>query len=121
MPAIFISYRRDDTQGEAGRLYDHLVQAFGQDSVFMDVTGIELGCDFRQAIHDQISSCDILLALIGKDWSSSVGCPGTSRLDDPKDFVRIETSAALKRGIPVVPVLLKGAKLPCEDQLPYEL
>jgi len=121
MPAIFISYRRDDTQGEAGRLYDHLVQAFGQDSVFMDVTGIELGCDFRQAIHDQISTCDILLALIGKDWSSSVGRPGTSRLDDPKDFVRIETSAALKRGIPVVPVLLKGAKLPCEGQLPYEL
>jgi len=121
MPAIFISYRRDDTQGEAGRLYDYLVQVFGKNSVFMDVTGIELGCDFRQAIHNQISTCDILLALIGQEWRSSAGNPGTSRLEDPKDFVRIETSAALKRGIPVIPVLLKGAKLPDEEQLPSDL
>ena len=111
---IFISYRRNDTQGEAGRLHDHLVQVFGKDSVFMDVTGIELGCDFRQAIDAQISSCDIVLVLIGKEWHSS-------RLDDPKDFVRIETRTALMRGIPVIPVLLKGAKMPSEDELPSEL
>jgi len=114
MPHIFISYRRNDTQGEAGRLYDHLVQVFGNDSVFMDVTGIELGCDFRQAIDVQISSCDIVLVLIGKEWRSS-------RLDDPKDFVRIETSAALMRGIPVIPVLFKGARMPSEEELPSEL
>jgi hypothetical protein len=114
MPHIFISYRRDDTQGEAGRLYDHLVQVFGNDSVFMDVTGIELGCDFRQAIDVQISSCDIVLVLIGKEWRSS-------RLDDPKDFVRIETGTALMRGIPVIPVLFKGARMPSEEELPSEL
>ena len=90
-------------QGEAGRLYDHLVQVFGKDSVFMDVTGIELGCDFRQAIDAQISSCDIVLVLIGKEWRSS-------RLDNPKDFVRLETGTALMRGIPVIQYCLRGQK-----------
>ena len=53
--AIFISYRRDDTEGEAGRLYDDLVRTFGENSVFMDVAGINPGMDFRKAIDDNVA------------------------------------------------------------------
>ena len=63
--AIFISYRRTDSEGEAGRLFDDLVRAFGEDSVFMDVADISPGLDFRQAIDDNVASCGVLLAVIG--------------------------------------------------------
>ena len=62
--AIFISYRRDDTEGEAGRLFDDLVRTFGDDSVFMDVAGINPGIDFRKAIDDNVATCGVLLAMI---------------------------------------------------------
>ena len=68
--AIFISYRRDDTEGEAGRLFDDLVRSFGEDSVFMDVAGINPGMDFRKAIDDNVANCGVLLAIIGPAWCS---------------------------------------------------
>ena len=68
--AIFISYRRDDTEGEAGRLFDDLTRSFKENSVFMDVDGINPGMDFRKAIDDNVSSCGVLLAMIGPTWSS---------------------------------------------------
>ena len=68
MRAIFISYRREDAEGQAGRLFDDLATQFGEDSVFMDVAGIDPGRDFRRAIDEQVASCGVLLALIGKGW-----------------------------------------------------
>src|SRR3954469_24262711 len=68
MRAIFISYRREDTEGQAGRLFDDLVKLFGEESVFMDVAGIEPGRDFRRAIDEHVASCGVLLAVIGKNW-----------------------------------------------------
>ena len=68
MRAIFISYRREDAEGQAGRLFDDLVRHFGEDSVFMDVAGIEPGRDFRRVIDDHVASCGMLLAMIGKTW-----------------------------------------------------
>jgi hypothetical protein len=118
MRAIFISYRRDDAEGQAGRLFDDLVKYFGQSAVFMDVTGIEPGRDFRRVIDEQVASCGVLLALIGKDWLDAKDQSGARRLDDPTDFVRLETASALKRDIPVVPVLVQGAKMPRAEQLP---
>jgi len=118
MRAIFISYRRDDTEGHAGRLFDDLVKHFGPDSVFMDVAGIEPGVDFRPVIEQHVASCGVLLALIGKNWIDARDPSGRRRLDDPSDFVRLETAAALKRNITVVPVLVQGATLPKPDQLP---
>jgi hypothetical protein len=119
--AIFISYRRDDTEGEAGRLFDDLVRSFGEDSVFMDVAGINPGVDFRKAIDDNVSNCGVLLAMIGPAWCSIKNADGTRRLDDPNDFVRLEIASALARDVAVIPVLVHDAKMPRPADLPENL
>lgn len=121
MRPIFISYRRDDTEGQAGRLFQDLREVFGADNVFMDVATIEPGVDFRRAIEKNTESCGVLLALVGRQWLTVNDDKGRRRLDDPNDFVRLETAAALKRDIPVIPVLLQGARMPRQEDLPEEL
>lgn len=121
MRAIFISYRRDDTEGQAGRLSDDLSRHFGKDAVFMDVSAIKPGLDFRRVIDEHVSTCGVLLTLIGPGWLTTTNEAGARRLDDPLDFVRLETGVALKRDIPVVPVLVKGAKMPRAEDLPDDL
>jgi len=119
--AIFISYRRDDTEGETGRLYDDLVRAYGDDSVFMDVAGIDAGMDFRKAIDANVSGCGVLLAIIGPTWASITGDDGARRLDHADDYVRLEIATALARNVPVIPVLVHAAHMPPLDQLPDDL
>ena len=121
MRTVFISYRRDDTAGEARALYKDLVASLGEDSVFMDVDSIALGRDFREALHERLESCDIMLALIGDEWLDSNNVPGQRRLDDAGDFVRQEIAAALKRNIPVTPILLQGVQMPSAVELPKDL
>src|ERR1700694_1361122 len=121
MRAIFISYRRDDAAGEAGRLFDDLTAQFGPDKVFMDVAGIEPGHDFRKVIDQNVASCGVLLAMIGKGWVDAKDDAGRRRLDDPLDFVRLETASALKRDIVVIPVLVRGGRMPRAEQLPEDL
>jgi len=121
MRAVFVSYRRDDTEGQAGRLYDDLVRRFGVKAVFMDVVGIEPGSDFRTAIDQNVASCSVLLALMGPGWIDARDETGRRRLDNPTDSVRLETSSALKRDIAVIPVLVRGAKMPRAEQLPNDL
>jgi len=120
MHGIFISYRREDAAGYAGRLYDRLAAHFGDERVFMDVEGIEPGADFFDAIERAVGSCEALIVIIGKEWLAADNA-GHRRLDDPADFVRLETATALARGIRVVPVLVEGAAMPRADQLPAEL
>ncbi|MDE3189111.1 MAG: toll/interleukin-1 receptor domain-containing protein [Acidobacteriota bacterium] len=119
--AIFISYRRDDTEGEAGRLFDDLTRTFGEKSVFMDVTDIKPGLDFRKVIDDNVATCGVLLAVIGPAWATVANSSGERRLDDPNDFVRLEIASALARDIAVIPVLVHGASMPHPDQLPENL
>ncbi len=121
MSGIFISYRRGDSEGQARALSLELANYVGQNSVFMDVDSIALGRDFRQSLHESLESCDALLALIGPNWLDAKDATGRRRLDDPKDFVRQEIAAALKRGIPVTPVFLQGAAMPAEERLPDDL
>jgi TonB family protein len=102
-------------------LFDDLVGQFGEKSVFMDVAGIEAGRDFRKAIDESVATCGVLLALIGPGWLDEKNEKGERRLDDPSDFVRVETASALRRDIAVIPVLLRGAKMPRSDQLPPDL
>ncbi|OLC27918.1 MAG: hypothetical protein AUJ02_07735 [Chloroflexi bacterium 13_1_40CM_3_65_12] len=110
-PRIFISYRRDDTAGHAGHLYADLVAHFGADSVFMDTETIEPGADFTVQLSREIASCNVLIALIGKQWLQR-------RLRDPEDYVRLEIQAALDRNMRVIPILLQGARMPSVAQLP---
>jgi TonB family protein len=121
LSGIFISYRRNDSQGEAGRLFDDLAKHFGESSVFMDVAAIEAGRDFRKAIEEGVTKCGVLLVMIGMEWVDAKDERGARRLNDPSDFVRIETASALKRDIPVIPVLVRGAKMPSAEQLPDDL
>lgn len=118
MSRIFISYRRDDTAGHAGRLFDRLCARLGKDSVFMDVEGIEAGLDFVEAIEAAVGSCDVLLAVIGRAWLDIRDSQGRRRLDDPRDFIRLETATALARHVRVIPVLVEGAAMPVEEVLP---
>ena len=121
MAGIFISYRRSDTEGYAGRLFEGLRARFGLGAVFLDVAGIEPGQDFHKLIGRKVSSCNVLLALVGGSWASASDGNGQRRLDDPQDFVRVETAAALKDSVPVIPVLLQGAAMPHPEQLPEDL
>ena len=121
MGAIFVSYRRSDSQGEAGRLFDDLVRHFGENAVFMDVAGIQAGRDFRKAIEESVVKCSVLVVVIGPEWLNARDEEGRRRLNDPADFVRLETASALKRDIPVIPVLIRDAEMPRPEQLPEEL
>jgi hypothetical protein len=114
---LFISYRRSDTPGYAGRLYDRLCRYYGEDRVFMDIDSIQPGDDFVDVIEKAVSSCKVLIAVIGKQWLTDPA--GTNRLlDNPHDFVRIEISTALARNIRVIPVLVQGAIIPRTEDLP---
>jgi len=115
---VFVSYRRGDTAGHAGRLFDRVRRTFGEDRVFMDVAGIAPGDDFAHALDEAVSSCDAFLAVIGRDWVNAVDSNGHQRLADTADFVRLELKTALARGVRVVPVLVDGAALPRENELP---
>jgi hypothetical protein len=118
---IFVSYRREDSEGHAGRIRDRLAQEFGPDLLFMDVDSIKLGANFVKALREEVSKCDALLALIGPDWLVAKDRDGKRRLDDPNDFVRIEIASALQRDIPVIPILLQGARIPESKDLPPDL
>lgn len=120
--AIFISYRRDDSEGEAGRLYDDLVRVFrAPGTVFMDVSDIHPGKDFRKAIDENVSKSAVLLAIIGPAWTTIKDASGVRRLDQPNDFVRLEIASAMARSIDVIPVLVHGARMPNPAELPEEL
>jgi hypothetical protein len=118
---LFICYRRDDSAGYAGRLYDRLESEFGSDHLVMDVDSIPLGANFAKVLDDEVAKCDLLLAIIGPGWLEARDEEGKRRLENPQDFVRIEIGTALKRGIPVIPVLLEGTRIPKADQLPDDL
>jgi hypothetical protein len=118
---IFISYRREDSSGYAGRLNDALSQHFGRDRVFMDVDSIGIGVDFVEVVENAVGSCKILIALIGKDWLDVTDKKGRRRLDNPQDLVRVEIETALKRGIKVIPATVQDALMPSEDVLPESL
>jgi TIR domain len=120
MPGIFISYRREDSSAYAGRLYDHLVEHFGKDRVFMDVDSLEPGVDFVEVLQNTVGCCDVLIAVIGKQWLTTADAEGR-RLDHPEDFVRVEISTALSRNVRVIPALVAGAHMPASHDLPEAL
>ncbi len=121
MPAIYISYRKEDTQGAAAHLYKNLTEAFGRTAVFMDVAGSQPGRDMRDVVDDHLVSCAAVLVIIGKGWVDARDESGQRRLDNPLDPVRIETAAALKQDLPLIPVLVQGATMVYPAELPPDL
>jgi hypothetical protein len=114
---VFLSYRREDSAPQAGRLYDHLSAHFGPERVFIDVDALLPGDDFAARIRATLDEADALLAIIGPRWLAQAE-GGARRLDDPRDFVRLEIATALERGARVIPVLVGGAAMPKEEELP---
>jgi hypothetical protein len=121
MAGIFINYRRDDAPGVAGRLFDYLALKFPHRSLFMDVDAMKPGMDFAKQLDTQVSQCQVVLAVIGPHWLDAKDKTGHRRLDGDKDYVRIELASALKRDIPVIPILVDGAVMPTEDNLSDDL
>jgi hypothetical protein len=121
MPRIFINYRREDTEAAANWLHELLSSVFGEDDVFIDTDDIPAGIDFVEHLRHQIESCDVFLAMIGRRWATLSDDTGRLRLGDNNDFVRREIRAALRRDIPVIPVLVEGTPMPSEMQLPADI
>lgn len=121
MEGIFISYRREESAGHAGRIYDRLRERFGRERVFMDVSAIEPGVDFVEAIDRAVGSCTVLLVVIGRKWLDCTDAAGRRRLDDKSDFIRLEVGTALRRNIRVIPVLVQNAAMPGEADLTDDL
>jgi hypothetical protein len=120
-PQVFISYRRSDAAGHAGRLHDAMVVRFGEQHVFMDVD-LQPGVDFVERISTVVSSCHVLLVVIGPQWVRPADPGAASRLEDPDDFVRLEVAIALKRSdVTVIPLLVEDARMPDPDDLPEDL
>lgn len=122
MPAahVFISYRRDDAAGYARAVYDALARRFGAERIFIDVDDIHAGQPFSAVIEQALAESAVLLVMIGRRWQAERdGAP--PRLHDPTDLVRREVAAGLSKGLHVIPVLLDGAAMPTEAELPPEL
>lgn len=117
MPKIFISYRRTDSQYVTDSLYDHMVNHFGEDDVFLDVGSIPFGVDFRDYLRDQISEHDVILVVIGRDWAKIM----QDRAGQSNDFVRIEIENALAMNKLIIPVLVKNAEMPDFSKLPASI
>jgi hypothetical protein len=118
---IFINYRRGDDPGFTQALFSRLEQAFPPERLFMDVNNIAPGLDFVQVLNDQVARCDVLIAVIGKNWLGAADESGERRLDNPEDFVRIEIESALSQKKRVIPVLVNDAKMSRSTELPESL
>lgn len=117
-PTVFISYRREDSAGHSGRLFDRFVNELGRDRVFRDVDNIRPGENFADVIRHKIRESDVLLVLIGPRWLTASNEEGRRRLEYSDDFVRLEIEMALESQMWVIPVLLPGASLPTVTDIP---
>lgn len=117
---VFINYRRADTEGYAGRLYEALRRPIGTANLFMDVDSMRPGQNFVRALDDAVAGCDVVLAMIGPAWLRP-SADGRRRIDDPLDYVRLEIESGLSRGKVVIPLLFTGAEMPSALDLPEPL
>jgi hypothetical protein len=121
VPEIFVSYRRTDSVGTAGRLFDRLAERFGADQVFRDIDSIGAGENFEESIRGALRLAVVVLIIIGPRWLEARRKDGTRRIDDPADYVRREIEIALSSGVAVIPLLVEGAALPAPESLPVSV
>ncbi|MEU8126312.1 TIR domain-containing protein [Micromonospora sp. NPDC049049] len=121
MTGVFINYRTGDASYAVDLIDQRLCREFGAGQIFRDRRSMRPGTDFPPELSRQLKRSNVLLALIGPNWLTISDSSGARRLDNPKDYVRMEIRRALKRSIEVIPVLLAGAPLPKADQLPGDI
>jgi len=118
---VFLSYRRADVGGYAGRIGDTLRQRLGPRGVFHDVAAIAPGEDFLAATDRAIDECDAVLVIIGPGWLVASTGEDAPRLFQAEDYVRLELQRALQREARILPVLVGNAAMPTADDWPEEL
>lgn len=118
---IFVCYRREDSAAITGRIYDRLHQKFAKEAVFKDVDSIPYGINYKKHIDSIIRQCAVVLVVIGDRWLEPSPVTEKPKIDEPRDFVRLEIESALARDIPVVPLFVNGASMPPEEALPKSL
>jgi hypothetical protein len=116
---IFISYRRDESAGYAGRIADKFIEHFGEETVFRDIDSMEPGLDFVVAIERALESCAVVLVVIGRNWTTTLK---EHEQTGQEDYMQLEVATALKRNdVRVIPVLVQGASMPRAEELPDDL
>src|ERR1700689_1887635 len=120
MPKISISYRRADSEAMTGRIFDRLIAYYGKEAIFRDIDDIPPGIDFRVHINEILRSTNILLAIVGPQWLG-MAAGGTERIQEESDPVRVEVETALRRRVPIIPVLIGSTRMPSSEQLPPSL
>lgn len=117
-PEVFISYRRSDSLFVTERICDHLSHSF---AVARDIHFIEPGTDYRGEIGIEIGETDAVIVVIGPDWLGTTNDQGQRRLDDQRDFVRLEIESAVANQIPIIPVLVGDTDMPATAELPESI
>ncbi len=87
----------------------------------MDIETLVSGREFEKEIKKAVSECRVLIAMIGEQWLDIKDEEDKRRLDNKKDFVRLEIETALEQGKTVIPIFLGTAELPKEEKLPGNL
>jgi adenosine deaminase len=122
MPLAFITYRRADSAGVAGRLYDRLVLEFGKACVFMDVAGgIPKGADFPTEIERKLLAANVMVVVIGPQWLTCTDSKGNPRIHNSDDWVANEIASALERNIFILPVRIDDTPMPAAADLPKRI
>ena len=109
---VFLSYRRSDAAFAAQALR-YALRLAGHE-VFLDTGSIAAGDAFRAVIRDSVRRSALVLALVGPH------APVT-RLSEPLDAVAFEWRQARFAGCMVHAVLIDGAAMPAERDLPPDL
>jgi hypothetical protein len=121
--SIFISYREEDS-AYARRLADALKDRYGDERVFIDTDLLKPDSPRTTSIFENFETNadrQITLVLIGTDWIYGRNDRGLSRLNDPRDGVRMRIETALLSSYPITSVLIRGAYMPLFEELPPPL
>jgi hypothetical protein len=118
MPKIAISYRRADSEAMTGRIFDRLIAHYGKGAIYRDIDDIPPGIDFRLHINQTLLKTQILLVIVGPQWFGGASDGGANRIQEESDPVRVEVETALRRRVPLIPVLIGATRMPSAEQLP---
>jgi CheY-like chemotaxis protein len=109
---VFMSYQRADTAPAAHAL-GYALRLSGNDA-FIDTGSIGVGELYRQVIGNEVATSHLMFALIGPSFDAR-------RLHEPTSVVTYEWQRASFHGAAVVPVIVDGAVMPADEQLPPAL
>src|SRR5450432_2040953 len=108
---IFVSYRRDDTAIFSGRIFEYLKEHFRKAEIYKDIFSMKGGDRIKVRIEEEIGKADVFLLVIGKNWTE-IQRERLKNISIKEDLVHYEISAAIKKKVIIIPVLVEGASMP---------